>query len=52
MKSAIIAIIVAIIAFYVLIAVVKLAFKLLALGIVVALGIGVYIAARRMLGSS
>ena len=41
-----------IVAFYLLIAVVKLAFKLLALGIVVALGIGVYLAARRMLGSS
>ena len=35
----------------VLVAVVKIAFKLLAVGIVVALGIGVYAAARKMIGN-
>jgi len=50
MKSAVIAIIAAIVALYLLVAVVKIAFKLLAFGIVVAIGIGVYLGARRLIG--
>jgi hypothetical protein len=49
-KSAIIAVIAAIVAFYLLVAVVKIAFKLLAFGIVVAIGIGVYVGARKLIG--
>lgn len=50
MKSAIIAVIVALVALWLLIAVVKIAFKLAAVAIVVALGVGVYLAARKMIG--
>ncbi|MGQ0590010.1 MAG: hypothetical protein ACT4N8_10865 [Sphingosinicella sp.] len=49
-KSTIVAIIVALVALWLLVAVIKFAFKLLAVGIVVALGIGAYVVARRMIG--
>ena len=49
-KSTIVAIVVALVALWLLVAVIKFAFKLLAVGVVVALGIGAYVVARRMIG--
>ena len=49
-KSMIVAIVVALVALWLLVAVIKFAFKLLAVGIVLALGIGAYVMARRMIG--
>ena len=49
-KSTIVAIVVALVALWLLVAVIKFAFKLAAVGIVVALGIGAYVMARRMIG--
>ena len=50
-KSMIVAVVVALVALWLLVAVIKFAFKLLAVGVVVALGIGAYVVARRMIGS-
>ena len=51
MKSAVIAIAAALVALFVLVAVVKIAFKLFALAIVVAVGAAVYLTARKMIGN-
>ncbi len=50
MKSGIIAILVALVALFLLVAVIKVALKLVVIGVVLALAVGAYFAAERLIG--